>query len=146
MKIDSAGILFVCGNRCLLAHSTNSRARGSWMPPKGHVEPGESVEQAAIRETAEEIGWTIRGAFLKDHFDVLYTDRKGSIYKTVRCFVVQIESEDPDQNGPMLKQTGPLQLEEVDRIGWFTYEEIETMALPRWVPALQTIMKNTELK
>ena len=139
--ITSAGILFVCGERCLLAHSTNSRWINSWMPPKGHIEPSESIEQAAIREVQEEIGWSIRGAFLKDYFDVLYTDKKGSIYKTVRCFVVQIENEDPDKNGPMLKRTGDLQKEEIDRIGWFTYEEIETFALPRWVPQLQSVMK-----
>jgi len=28
-----------------------------WNPPKGHVEKGESLEEAAIRETAEETGY-----------------------------------------------------------------------------------------
>ena len=53
--IDSAGILFICNERCLLAHSTNSRSIGSWMPPKGHIELGESIEKTAIREVEEEI-------------------------------------------------------------------------------------------
>jgi 8-oxo-dGTP pyrophosphatase MutT (NUDIX family) len=145
MKIDSAGILFICGDRCLLTHATNSRSIGSWMPPKGHVESGESIEQAAIRETEEEIGWSIRGAFLKDYFDVVYTDRKGSIYKTVRCYTVKIESEDPDQNGPMLKKTSGLQLEEVDRISWVHYRDIGKMALPRWVNQLETEMRKHQL-
>jgi 8-oxo-dGTP pyrophosphatase MutT (NUDIX family) len=131
--IDSAGILFVCGNKCLLAHSTSARRLGSWMPPKGHIEQGESVEQAAIREVEEEIGWRIRGAFLKDYFDVHYDDRKGKIYKTVRIFVVKIENEDPTQNGPMLQRIGELQREEVDEIRWCNADEVKTLALPRYV-------------
>ena len=131
--ITSAGILFVCGERCLLAHSTNSRWINSWMPPKGHVEPGESIEQAAIREVEEEIGWSIRGAFLKDYFDVHYTDSRGRVYKTVRCYVVKIENEDPTENGPMLKSIGGLQKEEVDRIEWCTRDEVRKKALYRWI-------------
>lgn len=140
-KIDSAGILFVCGKRCLLAHSTSSRRFNSWMPPKGHVEPGESIEQAAIRETLEEIGWSIRGAFLKDFFDVPYTDKKGKVYKTVRVYVVRIENEDPDKNGPMLKRVGDLQREEVDEIRWCTSEEVDKLALYRYIDSIKQVLK-----
>jgi 8-oxo-dGTP pyrophosphatase MutT (NUDIX family) len=135
-KIDSAGVLFVCNGRCLLAHSTNSRRVGSWMPPKGHLEFGESPEQAAIRETEEEIGWRIRGAFLKDYFDVFYTDKSGKLYKTVRIFVVKIENEDPNKNGPMLIKTSDLQKEEVDEIRWIDAKDVKTFALHRYVDGI----------
>ena len=49
----SAGVLFILDNKALLAHSTNSRWWNSWMPPKGHVEDGESLPQTAARETEE---------------------------------------------------------------------------------------------
>jgi 8-oxo-dGTP pyrophosphatase MutT (NUDIX family) len=133
MKIDSAGILFICGTKCLLAHSTSSRRVGSWMPPKGHLEPGESIEQAAIREVEEEIGWSVRGAFLKDFFDVPYIDQSGKLHKTVRIYVVRIENEDPEKNGPMLRRTGDLQREEVDQIRWCNIEDVKLLALPRYV-------------
>ena len=136
-KIDSAGILFVCGNECLLAHSTNSRRVGSWMPPKGHLEFGESPEQAAIRETEEEIGWRVRGAFLKDFFDVFYTDRSGKLYKTVRVYVVRIEDKDPDNNGPLLLKTKDLQKEEVDEIRWCTAVDVDRLALHRYVSGIK---------
>ena len=136
-KIDSAGILFVCNDECLLAHSTNSRRVGSWMPPKGHLENDESPEQAAIRETEEEIGWRVRGAFLKDFFDVFYTDRNGKLYKTVRVYVVRIEDKDPDNNGPLLLKTKDLQKEEVDEIRWCTRVDVEKLALPRYVDGIK---------
>jgi 8-oxo-dGTP pyrophosphatase MutT (NUDIX family) len=112
------------------------------MPPKGHVEVGESIEQAAIREVEEEIGWSIKGAFLKDYFDVPYTDKSGRLYKTVRCFVVRIENEDPDQNGPFLRRIGDLQREEVDEIRWCTIDEVAKLALPRYIDPITQAMKN----
>jgi 8-oxo-dGTP pyrophosphatase MutT (NUDIX family) len=32
------------------------RSRGEWVLPKGHIEPGESPEAAAVREVQEEAG------------------------------------------------------------------------------------------
>lgn len=139
--IDSAGILFICNGRCLLAHSTNARKLGSWMPPKGHLEADETPERAAIRETEEEIGWKLQRVFLTTHFDVSYTDRKGRVYKTVRIFPVHLESEKPEENGPAIKVTGPLQIDEVDEIRWFTREEINRFALPRYVEPIKNALK-----
>lgn len=138
--MTSAGILFTCKGRCLLAHSTNSRRLKSWMPPKGHLENDESPEQAAIRETEEEIGWKITHIDPSNFFDVPYTDRKGTTYKTVRCFVIEIESEDPDKNGPHLKRVSGLQKEEVDEIRWFDKSEIDQFALPRYVNFIKAIL------
>jgi ADP-ribose pyrophosphatase YjhB (NUDIX family) len=50
LVVDDAG-------RTLLVRGTN--ARGWWFLPGGGVEHGEHPEQAAIRETAEETGYTI---------------------------------------------------------------------------------------
>ncbi len=36
----------------------------TWAPPKGHVEPGESLEEAARRELEEELGPQVRLEFL----------------------------------------------------------------------------------
>ncbi|REJ04750.1 NUDIX domain-containing protein [Microbacterium bovistercoris] len=45
------------GERVLLLHREGSRViEDSWVGIGGHVEPGESVEDAALRELAEEVG------------------------------------------------------------------------------------------
>lgn len=39
-----------------------SKVRGLWVLPKGHIEPGETAEAAAVREVEEEAG--VRGAII----------------------------------------------------------------------------------
>lgn len=146
MKIDSAGILFVCENRCLLAHSTNSKLKGSWMPPKGGLESRETPEKAAIRETEEEIGWRVSPLLLNKSFDVLYTDKRERVYKTVRIFVIRIENEDPDKNGPLIKSVKGLQKEEIDQIRWFSSNEILEWALPRYQSYIINILNQSYKK
>ena len=46
----------VLDRRLLLIRRANPPLQGYWAPPAGHVEMGESVEAATIRETQEEAG------------------------------------------------------------------------------------------
>ena len=39
-----------------VALAQHQRSEKSWVLPKGHVEPGETIEQAALREIHEEAG------------------------------------------------------------------------------------------
>ena len=115
----SAGILFILNNKALLAHSTNSRWWNSWMPPKGHVEVGESLSQTAARETEEEIGWQIHPEHLKESFLVEY-QRSNTVWKQIHIFPVYLNSIDDDR----LKIVGDLQKEEVDAIEWMDHDMI----------------------
>lgn len=61
-KPRAAGILFVNDGRVLLLKRAESAdAGGTWGFPGGHIEPGETPEQAARRETQEEVGVTWNG-------------------------------------------------------------------------------------
>jgi len=115
----SAGILFILDNKALLAHSTNSRWWNSWMPPKGHVEDGESLPQTAARETEEEIGWRIDSKHLKESFLVEY-QRSNTVWKQIHVFSVYLDSI----NDNRLKIIGDLQKEEVDAIEWMDHDMI----------------------
>jgi ADP-ribose pyrophosphatase YjhB (NUDIX family) len=67
------------------------RGRLRWTLPKGHVEPGETAEQAAVREIAEETG--IRGHVLAAlgaiDFSFVTGDRR--VHKTVHHFLLRAD-------------------------------------------------------
>jgi len=64
MKIkehNTAGCYLVRKNKgtweIILIYKRWSEDNQGWLPPKGHVEEGETLEEAAIRETIEETGY-----------------------------------------------------------------------------------------
>jgi ADP-ribose pyrophosphatase YjhB (NUDIX family) len=64
------------------------RGRVLWSLPKGHVEPGETTEQAAAREVAEETG--ISGSVIAPlgTIDFWFVAEGARIHKTVHHFVL----------------------------------------------------------
>ncbi len=56
MVAGAGGVVFGPGGRVLLLKHVS----GHWVFPKGHVEPGETQLQAALREVEEEAGVTAR--------------------------------------------------------------------------------------
>lgn len=48
-----------CGNRVLMCRRAREPARGQWVFPSGFLECGETLQQAAVRETWEETGVVI---------------------------------------------------------------------------------------
>jgi mutator protein MutT len=76
----------------LLIRAKRSRA---WVFPKGHVERGETLEQAAVREVAEEAG--VHAAVLGRVADTSY--RVGRDRITVAYFVVRYTGEFHENEG-----------------------------------------------
>jgi ADP-ribose pyrophosphatase YjhB (NUDIX family) len=113
----SAGLVIIYQNKILLVHPTNAPWYGTYSIPKGEIEEGEDLLEAAIRETKEEIG--IR--YCRECIDntphmIEYKDKKGDIYKRVWCFVINV-------NEPPRKII--MQPEEVDWAGFLDKEEAE---------------------
>lgn len=60
----AAGVLFVApdGRVLLVKRGPNGDHPGEWAFPAGHIDPGETAAQAAIRECVEELAYSIAGA------------------------------------------------------------------------------------
>ena len=69
----SCGVLFVKNGHILLGHTTGQK---HWDIPKGKMEDGEGFMDAAIRETQEEIGFTVDPNNLKFIGEVPYKRSK----------------------------------------------------------------------
>ncbi|MFC9228312.1 NUDIX hydrolase [Streptomyces decoyicus] len=54
-----AAAIVVADNRVLMVRRRISEGQLSWQFPAGEIEAGESPEQAAVRETQEEVGLTV---------------------------------------------------------------------------------------
>ena len=147
----SAGILLwrrgAEGLEVLLAHFGGPywarKDVGAWSIPKGLIEAGESAEQAARREFAEELGGEPAGTLVP----LPPLRQKGG--KWVEAFALEgdfdpaglasnsFTIEWPPRSGKM--QSFP----EVDRVRWFTMAEADAMILPSQRPlldALQTVI------
>lgn len=86
---------------------------GRWSFPKGHVEPGESDEEAALREIEEETGVSGRvvGDLAVTRHRFLAADRE-EVEKEVHYFLVEATGG----------EARPLE-GETRRVGWFRPEE-----------------------
>jgi 8-oxo-dGTP pyrophosphatase MutT (NUDIX family) len=78
-KEVSAGGIVLEEKGVLLIKVQDLAGQVVWTFPKGHLEKGETVEEAALREVREETGWTcrllsplgqVRYGFLRDLFPV----------------------------------------------------------------------------
>lgn len=91
------------------------RGRLLWSLPKGHIEPGESVEQAAVREVAEETGITGRIIGRLGTIDFWFMADGHRVHKTVHHYLLRAE-------GGELSDADV----EVAAVAWMPLDEIAT--------------------
>jgi ADP-ribose pyrophosphatase YjhB (NUDIX family) len=74
--------------RAALIGRIDRRGRLLWSLPKGHVEPGETAEDAAVREVAEETGITGRVMATLGTIDFWFVAEGRRIHKTVHHYLL----------------------------------------------------------
>ena len=94
-------------------HDKNGRL--IWLLPKGHVEPGETNEEAAIREVAEETGITASILAPLGVIDFWFMNPDKRIHKTVHHYLLRAdggELSDADR--------------EVEEVAWVPLTEVHS--------------------
>lgn len=119
---DVAGISLACIYR---------EARGDWTFPKGKLDPGESFEEAALREVREETGMLCR--IVRFAGATNYTHRKGKP-KVVAYYLMSANEGEFTPN------------DEVDQLVWVPLERVrEYLTWERDQELLDRVVKLPEL-
>jgi mutator protein MutT len=100
--------------RAALIGRIDRRGRLLWSLPKGHVEPGETAEDAAVREVAEETGITGRVVATLGTIDFWFVAEGRRIHKTVHHYL-------------LLATNGELSADdiEVEEVAWVPLAELD---------------------
>ena len=118
---------FVVSERGMILHL--HRRLGIWVQPGGHIDEGESPDEAALRETREETGLPVELANPIEIFHVdVHPGPRGHTHYDVRLIV---KSEPVDPSPPP---------EESQEVHWFSFAE----ALERCEPSMQGAVSKLE--
>jgi predicted NUDIX family NTP pyrophosphohydrolase len=146
MNRKSAGILlFRFINKVpevLLVHPGGpfwiNKDTGAWSLPKGGMEEGESILDAAIRELEEETGIKSQGEFIE-----LHPVKQGS--KLIYAWALHLDTE------AEVKMSNSFELEwppksgrlktfpEIDKAEWFTFEEAKVKINKGQIPLIEEL-------
>lgn len=104
--------------KILLLRRINAHGHGTWCFPGGHLEMGESVEEAARRETREEAGVEIDNILLGPYTNDLFEE--GKQYITLFA-IADWKAGEPRICEP----------EKMTEIGWYSWDALPE---PRFLP------------
>jgi 8-oxo-dGTP pyrophosphatase MutT (NUDIX family) len=103
-----------------------------WVLPKGHVEPGESVEAAARREVREETGIDGRVVEPLGTVDYWFLADGRRVHKTVHHFLLEAVAGELSRHDPETDEVEWLTLDEaVDRLSHADERELVVRAADR---------------
>jgi 8-oxo-dGTP diphosphatase len=110
-ELHGVGVLVQRDGKVLLGRRRSQHGQGTWSPPGGKVEPGETDEEAARRELVEETG--LVGAVPRVVAETLDTFPSGETWRT-RWVLMEWVSGEAEVLAP----------DEQDGWGWYTWDRL----------------------
>ncbi len=129
----AGGLVYNSSNELLLIERL-----GRWDLPKGKVEKGESLEEAALREVAEETG--LKGHVLKSHFEDtfhVFEQNKKWKFKTTHWYEMLVESTGRVKLIPQAE-------EGITEVRWWAKEALSS-ELPPTYPLIEGLLRKKRL-
>jgi 8-oxo-dGTP pyrophosphatase MutT (NUDIX family) len=96
----------------------NRAGRVEWCLPKGHIEDGETLEQTAVREVAEETGIMGRVLASLGTIDYWFTTSRARVHKVVHHYLLEA-------TGGELSIEGDPDAEAIE-VAWFPLEDVQS--------------------
>jgi ADP-ribose pyrophosphatase YjhB (NUDIX family) len=126
------GVVVLRGNTVLLIKRGRPPAQGAWSLPGGAQRLGETAEQAARRELAEETGLTVGALHLAGHVDSIHADADGKIlyHYTILDFCAVSENGEAKAGG------------DATDVAWAEHDRLDDYAL--WNEARKIIRLSEE--
>jgi 8-oxo-dGTP diphosphatase len=122
----AVSVILVHHNRVLLVLRANHPARDLYAFPGGRVDPGETLEDAALRELKEETGLSGRNAQPFRVYDLIERDAAGNVTSHFLLTVFRAELAG--------NSTGdPVAADDAAEARFFTLEETSRLAMPESV-------------
>ena len=107
-------ILIINSKKQILAQKrakTKGLYPGKWdTPAAGHIQSGESVLQACVRETHEELGLDVKS----EDFVFLREWKMEDLWEFAQIFLLKTDAKENEMT---------LQIEEVEEVKWFSYDD-----------------------
>lgn len=99
-----------------------------WLPPGGHLEPNETPEECAKRETREEAGLEIEFIQQENIFVDFWNAQ--SFHRPYACFLQHIpayKNQPAHQHIDMMYIAKPVQGKPIAGMRWFSLEDVESL-------------------
>lgn len=129
MEICAGGVVIKDGKIVAI-----KRKNGVWLMPKGHVDPGESLEEAAVREVKEETGLTAKIGVKLGETEYSHQDDGRLHHKRVHWFYMEACSGQMTPEEGMFTEIKLLDEQEIDLLSFEHDRKLAKIAL--------TLMKN----
>jgi 8-oxo-dGTP pyrophosphatase MutT (NUDIX family) len=125
-RLSCGVVVLLESHEILLCHVTGQH---HWDLPKGGIEPGESPQRAALRETEEETGLVLGAESLFDIGRHAYTAKKD--LHLFACLSARIDPCELHCASCFVDRLSGRARPEMDGFGWFAFERIDSMCTPR---------------